>query len=690
MYKDIDELSHSIITYKHYKDQYATNFFYIFVPQFIKNEKLNKLSKKIDFHISSLYMDYAIEYSSDFKEVINLLTKTLNELSIKNELPLDKILNSFNETYNSFLIINSNIPNSYNFLYEAIDSINSETIFFEFLELLKTFFEIHKFKFFHFFEKIKLFIIKIIQDSKMIINHGKLYSKENQTKLSQKLNEELKKLKNFINNSNIVIDFNLTEIDNLQDWEKGIMINSFRNFHQEINTCLFEPINCLKSLNYLSAIKTINDKNPYYIQYELQKKPIEEQIHSKINQLENIAKNIIENNYLSQYVDFRKSLYDFSTNELFYLTGSYELIANKNYLSKFIFTKTIPQTNLRKLIVKPSIGGNDKLLSLFTKYKSLVFFDTETTGINIKSDRIIQISFKKIELVDFKLIETKCLEFFINYGKRFHLQNSITELTGIFDEDLQEKGISSKEAAKLIYDFINENSKALFVAYNTQFDINFLNVFLEENKFLNCLDELDFLDVFYAAIQSVTHECISNFKLSSLTNYYFEYGKKYNFHNAIDDVNALIDVSINIEKHENVNLINFVNQFPNFFSKESNDFLPKKVNYNNVNVTTYTQWKHDLDTITEKINPKFCQSQFKELIQREIKRGDIIQLIDSHIFAIVISVKEGSLQIFELKIRNDYSSIFRSISKNTNYHQYYFLSSLERLFFDEKFSYMQF
>ena len=96
--------------------------------------------------------------------------------------------------------------------------------------------------------------------------------------------------------------------------------------------------------------------------------------------------------------------------------------------------------------------------------KCLVALDLETTGLNPKTDRILEIG--AVKLTDGKVTDTYSV--FVNSGK--HVSEFITGLTGITDEMIQ-SGLPVKEAIEGFLAFCGD---ADILGHNILFDYSFL------------------------------------------------------------------------------------------------------------------------------------------------------------------------------------------------------------------------
>lgn len=95
-----------------------------------------------------------------------------------------------------------------------------------------------------------------------------------------------------------------------------------------------------------------------------------------------------------------------------------------------------------------------------------VVIDIETTGLNLKSDVIIEIAAIKYE----KGILIQKMSSLINQPKKISV--AITELTGITDSLIEKEGLSEKE---VLESFMNILGSCPIVGYNLAFDMSFIN-----------------------------------------------------------------------------------------------------------------------------------------------------------------------------------------------------------------------
>ena len=191
---------------------------------------------------------------------------------------------------------------------------------------------------------------------------------------------------------------------------------------------------------------------------------------------------------------------------------------------------------------------------LFEKYDRLVIFDTETTGLNYSRDEIIQFAAVVVERAEGEAKVVQEYDELISLTPGNSVPAKITELTGISDMDLLERGLPKSRVAQDIARMFSGNT--LLLAYNAHFDLSFLFYFLLRHgdpAVLKGKDKLDLLTV-YRDRRSFPH------KLTNAISAYGLSGKVVNSHRAVDDVLATVAVMEAMEK-EKADLENYVNLF---------------------------------------------------------------------------------------------------------------------------------
>ena len=155
----------------------------------------------------------------------------------------------------------------------------------------------------------------------------------------------------------------------------------------------------------------------------------------------------------------------------------------------------------------------------------IIYFDTETTGLNPETDQIIEIALLTIN-------NKKLTEKYNKYIKTENpLPKEIINLTGITNETITNEGVPEQEIAKDLYERLTP--KTLMIAHNCQFDLNFIYQLLikyypenEIETLFNSIYWLDTLTIFRDR-KRYPH------KLVDMVEYY--HIPNANFHRAIDD-----------------------------------------------------------------------------------------------------------------------------------------------------------
>ena len=109
-------------------------------------------------------------------------------------------------------------------------------------------------------------------------------------------------------------------------------------------------------------------------------------------------------------------------------------------------------------------------MRLWEQFDRIVAFDTETTGVDFRRDRIIEIGAVSLE----NGAEARGMDLFIRLPEGRRLDPFITNLTGITQERLEAEGVGDQEAAGAFAELLEGSERPLIVAYNAQFDLNFL------------------------------------------------------------------------------------------------------------------------------------------------------------------------------------------------------------------------
>ena len=127
---------------------------------------------------------------------------------------------------------------------------------------------------------------------------------------------------------------------------------------------------------------------------------------------------------------------------------------------------------------------------LWERFDRIVVFDTETTGIDFVRDEIIELGAVSLEAGE----ERKSMDCLIRLSPGRTLPPFITDLTGITPEQLEAEGVEKQTAAEQFCGLLEGCGAPLLVAYNAQFDLNFLYHFLRPFDLVGVLRRPHFLD----------------------------------------------------------------------------------------------------------------------------------------------------------------------------------------------------
>lgn len=192
------------------------------------------------------------------------------------------------------------------------------------------------------------------------------------------------------------------------------------------------------------------------------------------------------------------------------------------------------------------------LSTLFERYEAVVLFDTETTGLDAKTDKIIELAAIRVERTPAGGLRVAGkMDSFVRLPEGQTIPEKIVELTGITDEILQSEGVRPEKAADSFAKLLAGN-RILVGAHNAQFDLLFARELLRGKK----IARLDFLDTMtvYKDRRPYPH------KLANAIIAYGLEGKVKNSHRAIDDVLALLEV-VKAMDEEREDLATYVNLF---------------------------------------------------------------------------------------------------------------------------------
>ena len=189
------------------------------------------------------------------------------------------------------------------------------------------------------------------------------------------------------------------------------------------------------------------------------------------------------------------------------------------------FIKSI-KTELKNITLKEYDPPAPELLITDQECISIAFLDTETTGVNRASDKIIELALKvvKFEKASGKIVSIdKEYESFNDPGEE--ISQEITMLTGINDEMVEGQAIDWEKVDAILKD------AEIVVAHNAGFDRAFVDRYssVSPNKIWACsMQDIDWLG-----------RGFSSFKQELLC---YWHGFYFDAHRAMNDVDALINL----------------------------------------------------------------------------------------------------------------------------------------------------
>ena len=161
-----------------------------------------------------------------------------------------------------------------------------------------------------------------------------------------------------------------------------------------------------------------------------------------------------------------------------------------------------------------------------------IYFDTETSGLDCSECKVIELAMLVVE--DGEIIEE--YDEFIDIEEK--LDPGITNLTGITDDDLAEKGVYEDVVADDLKEKLTPGT--VMIAHNCQFDLSFIYYLLKRHysgqahEILSNLNWIDTVTVLKDR-KEYPHKLID-----AVEHYGID---EVNFHRAIDDTKALYDVT---------------------------------------------------------------------------------------------------------------------------------------------------
>lgn len=158
------------------------------------------------------------------------------------------------------------------------------------------------------------------------------------------------------------------------------------------------------------------------------------------------------------------------------------------------------------------------------KAENYICIDLETTGLNPKHDKIIEIGVVKVR--DGKVAEV--FETFVNPGRK--LEERITELTGITDAQLKDAP-EIAEVLPALLDFVGED---VLLGHSVLFDYSFIKKAAVNQKFTFEKQGIDTL--------KIARRYLTELPSRSLDNLCNHYGIEHHAHRALADAKATCEL----------------------------------------------------------------------------------------------------------------------------------------------------
>ncbi len=291
---------------------------------------------------------------------------------------------------------------------------------------------------------------------------------------------------------------------------------------------------------------------------------------------------------VTKYDLFRRS---FIKDIFSFLNSIYKPFERSNWVRLFKIFAKIPTLRESRLFINKLYENGILPIDLmredldytknFTDFKELfvkgrlVFFDTETSGLDTFNDDIIQIA--AVSVINGKIDER--FNVYIKTDKDLTESSKVHKITNSF---LEINGVSACEALLLFNDFLQGSP---LVAHNLNFDKYMLIYNLKRN---NLYSDFKLPELMFDTIDIVkrVRPKLHSYKLSYLINLLSIDTK--NTHNAVDDVEATVKVILNLSSEvfdrlndaeyfilDNMKKLKlFTTNYAPFFNKIKNNNLP--------------------------------------------------------------------------------------------------------------------
>lgn len=207
--------------------------------------------------------------------------------------------------------------------------------------------------------------------------------------------------------------------------------------------------------------------------------------------------------------------------------------------------------------------------------KPIVFFDLETTGVNVASDRIVEISILKLHPDGKKEVKTR------RVNPEMKIPVSSSEIHGIYDENVKDEP-TFKAMAKSLATFIGNSDLAGF--NSNKFDVPLL---MEE--FLRVGVDFDLNSRKLVDVQNIFHKMEQRTLVAA---YKFYCGQELvDAHSAEADIKATYEVlEAQVEKYDE--LENNIDYLAEFSTRQKTADLMGRIVFNDDGVEVFNFGKH--------------------------------------------------------------------------------------------------
>ena len=183
---------------------------------------------------------------------------------------------------------------------------------------------------------------------------------------------------------------------------------------------------------------------------------------------------------------------------------------------------------------------------MFKDYRRLVIFDTETSSLSPDDGEILELGAVVLTRPEGEERFTEQEDISVLIKNDNPIPWNITQINHIDDKMCEKDGISKKEFYDLLTTIFGHKD-TLIIAYNTPFDMKFINAFMKKmnNEYVVNNDTLDLLEI----AKDRTHTFRGNKLCDMLVRY--EITDEENSHRALDDVKATLKVMRAFWKEKN-------------------------------------------------------------------------------------------------------------------------------------------